>query len=109
MNPYQYKARIVRVIDGDTVEADIDLGFYMTCRIPVRLAHINAKEHNEVGGKQATDHLKKLIGDGNVIMQTFKPHDKYGRYLAVLYRNAADLNEQMITDGFAVSYEGGER
>ncbi len=69
---YQYQAKLVRIIDGDTVECDIDLGFYMTARMPVRLAHINAPEHNEVGGKEATEHLKTLLGDGKLTIENLQ-------------------------------------
>lgn len=106
---YQYQAKLVRVIDGDTIECDIDLGFYMTARMPVRLAHINAPEHNQEGGTAATDHLKTLLGDGNLILKTYKPHDKYGRYLAEVIIGDMNVNQQMIADGFAVAYEGGAR
>lgn len=109
MNDYSYKAKVIRVIDGDTIECDIDLGFYMTARMPVRLAHINAKEHNEYGGKEAKEHLEVLLGDGQVVLRTYKPKDKYGRYLADVFVGQAYVNKQMISDGFAVGYEGGKR
>lgn len=106
---YTYEATLVRVIDGDTIICDIDLGFYMTARMPVRLAHINAPEHNAVGGSEATAHLKTILGDGKLLLKTFKPHDKYGRYLAEVFCDGNNINQIMIADGHAVAYEGGER
>ncbi len=116
MNDYSYRATLVRILDGDSIVCDIDLGFYMTARMPVRLAHINAKERNEIGGKEATEHLKVLLGDGALLLRTYKPKDKFGRYLAEVFvkcnqidRLDMNINQQMIEDGFAIAYEGGKR
>lgn len=106
---YTYNALLVRVIDGDTIEAAIDLGFAMTATMPVRLAHINAPEHNQPGGSEATAYLKTLLGDGKLVFKTYKPKDKYGRYLAEAYVGPLYVNQQMIDSGHAVPYEGGER
>lgn len=106
---YIYNAKLVRVVDGDTIVCDIDLGFYMTARMPVRLAHINAPEHNAAGGTAATNHLKALLGNGNLVLKTFKPHDKYGRYLAEVFWAENNVNALMVLGGHAVAYEGGER
>jgi len=109
MKDYSYKAKLVRILDGDTVVCDIDLGFYMTARLPVRLAHINAKERNELGGKEATEHLRALLSNEELRLVTYKPKDKYGRYLADVFVNDMNINQKMIADGFANSYEGGKR
>ncbi len=106
---YIYAATIDRVVDGDTVIATVDIGFRLNAKMPVRLAHINARERNQVGGKSDTEHLIKLIGDGKVVMRTVKPIDKYGRWLAEIYKDDVYINEQMITDGHAVAYEGEAR
>jgi micrococcal nuclease len=103
---YTYKATVIRVIDGDTIWCDIDLGFYMTARMPVRLAHINTPELNQAGGQDAKEHLKVLLAGGKVLLRTYKPRDKYGRYLADVLVDYVNINYQMIADGHAVAYEG---
>jgi len=109
MRGYTYKAELVRIVDADTVVCDIDLGFYMTARLPVRLAHINAKERNELGGKEATEHLRALLSNEELLLVTYKPKDKYGRYLADVFVNDMNINQKMIVGGFAEPYEGGKR
>jgi micrococcal nuclease len=104
---YLYNAILVRIIDGDTIECDIDLGFQITQRMPVRLAHINAPEHNTPEGKLATLYIAGLLTH-DLVLKTYKPHDKYGRYLAEVYLpDGTYVNELMISSGNAVAYEGG--
>jgi endonuclease YncB( thermonuclease family) len=105
---YTYQARVERLIDGDTILAEIDLGFRLKATMPVRLAHINAPERNEIGGKAAREHLAGLLpADGMVLLKTYKPYDKYGRYLAEVYAGEVYVNDRMIADGHAQRYEGG--
>ena len=112
---YTYPAKIVRVIDGDTVEADLDLGFGIVKRDKLRLYGINAPEargKEKERGKEATEHLKKLLEKFPLdTIRTMKDKQgKYGRYLAVLHgmRDGCpvDLNFMMVSDGHAekVSY-----
>jgi len=104
---YVYQGVVVRVIDGDTVEATIDLGFRLSTTLPVRLAHINAPERNDEAGMAVTAHLRSLVAHGGqTLFQTYKPFDKYGRFLADIYVDGLHVNQQMIDDGYAVAYEG---
>lgn len=104
---YTYNAQIVRVIDGDSLEVIVDCGFRLSIRTPVRLAHINTPELNQAGGSAAKQHLSAIIGGTSTVMRTFKPYDKYGRWLAEVYVDGRNINQQMVDDGYAVSYEGG--
>lgn len=90
---YEYRARITRVIDGDTVEAEIDLGFHVSLTVTLRLAGINAPETRGTErprGLAATRYLEALLhnlaGDTRVLtVRTRKDvTEKYGRYLADL-------------------------
>ena len=110
---YQYRATIVRVIDGDTVEAEIDLGFDVHVRQTLRLAGINAPEPRGAtreAGDDATIHLANLIEDGGRIMVHTEQDERgsFGRYLATLWgeRGIRSINQQMIEDGHAVGYRG---
>lgn len=93
---YQYQAEIVKVVDGDTYEIDIDLGLCVWVRGErVRLYGVNTPEvygvkHDSeeyLAGKAASDFVKSIMKKGTLaIVETLKDSKgKYGRYLAVLY------------------------
>ena len=118
---YEYSGAITRVIDGDTVVMDIDLGFKIWLRDEsVRLEGINAPERNEQQGPPATDHLVQLLANLDVpnrvtFISTWQPwkqqsqpihRGKYGRIvgrlIGLIDGRAFDLNRAMVDDGFAV-------
>ena len=117
-DPYIYRVRQVhKVVDGDTIDVDIDLGFDVSLAKRVRLAGVDTPESrtkDEVEkklGLESKDWLKKnLEGAKNIIIKTELPDstEKYGRILGWLYINdqPASLNEQMIQQGYAWSYLG---
>lgn len=103
---YQYQAHITRVYDGDTVTVDIDLGLNVWVRNEkVRLYGINAPELRGMErpqGIESRDHLRELILDKDVIIETIKDKKgKYGRYLGIIMLGKTNINEQMVKDGFA--------
>lgn len=107
---YEYRAFVVRVIDGDTVIMDVDLGFYTYSRMSCRLYGINAIELNQPGGSAAHTHLAGLLPEGKgVIVKSVKP-DKYaGRFDAIVLVIDPVLiiiNDQMVSDGYAAAWDG---
>lgn len=106
---YTYKAIVIRVVDGDTVDFNVDLGFrtYMTLRF--RLLDIDApeKHRGQEGWQESKEHLEMLLDDDLVILQTQKDPDNFGRWLCTIYKNEVNINQQMIDDGFAVKYAKG--
>lgn len=111
---YNYSAVIERVIDGDTVDVILDLGFFIYHKQRVRMAHINAPEKNQTGGKEATDWLMgRLKANTRILVTSQKPHsdDKYGRFLADIYLlgDTVSVNQEMLNLGLATAYEGGAR
>jgi len=110
---YQYKIKkIKRVIDGDTVDVDIDLGFSITLSHRVRLKGINAAETKTLNleeknkGIQARLWLEKeLSKPGEWVIETTK-EDKYGRILGTLYLvgDPVTVNERMLNEGIAEPY-----
>jgi len=110
---YQYKIKkINKVIDGDTVDLDIDLGFDITIKQRVRLKGINAAETRTLDleeknkGIQARLWLEKeLSKSGEWIIETTK-EDKYGRMLGTLYLvgEPVTVNERMLNEGIARPY-----
>jgi len=118
---YTYRALVRRVIDGDTVEADIDCGFHLVLRSrAIRLLGINTPElHGDraVAGQAARSYLVELLErygtpdeDGwRVIVATkLDRDDKYGRLLGTLWgrqpaalEKAVNINERMLAGGHA--------
>jgi len=109
---YVYRARITRVVDGDTVDADIDLGFGVTTHQRLRLLGINAPEtrgETRDAGDAATEHLTEMLALGPVTVQTVKDkRGKFGRYLAVVQvetlSGVISANAELVTNGHAVEY-----
>ena len=110
---YQYKVKkINKIIDGDTVDLDIDLGFGVTLSHRVRLKDVNAAEtrtlniEEKTKGLAAKEWLKKEISrEGEWIIETTK-EDKYGRILGTLYHvgDPITLNERMLNEGIVEPY-----
>jgi micrococcal nuclease len=103
---YKYKATVQRVVDGDTIDFLVGLGFRINYDVRVRLIGINAPERNALGGSEATDYLKAKLPIGKeVFIETFKnPTDKYGRWLATIYLDEVNLNQLIIADGHAIPF-----
>jgi len=110
---YQYKIKkIHRIIDGDTVDLEIDLGFHLTINQRVRLKGIDAAETRTKDLTEKTEGLaakewleKELSKPGEWIIETTKD-DKYGRILGTLYLvgEPVTVNERMVNDGIAKPY-----
>ena len=110
---YQYKIKkINRVIDGDTIDVDIDLGFWITVSYRVRLKDIDAAETRTKDLAEKAEGLaakawleKELSREGEWIIETTK-EDKYGRILGTLYLvgDPVTLNERMLNEGIAKPY-----
>jgi len=117
-DPYIYRIRsIAKVVDGDTIDADIDLGFNISLNKRIRLAGIDTPEsrtkdeYEKKLGLESKEWLKgRLEFAKNIIIKTELPDstEKYGRILGWLYINnePSSLNEQMIQQGYAWSYLG---
>jgi micrococcal nuclease len=104
---------IIRVLDGDTVELDIDLGNKTRWRDKFRLMGIDTPERGQAGHKEATVHLIDLLGNTLSHIETHKP-DKYGRWLVDLYITTKQggtlhVNKLMVLDGHAKEYFGGKK
>jgi micrococcal nuclease len=113
---YQYKAKILDIIDGDTLKVELSLGFDIYHRVTLRLTDINAPEvrtlNEEVKkyGIRAKEKLEEYVngGDGNLIVSTLKPNpqDKWGRVLGTLYKEGQNLtaSEYMLANSYAWYY-----
>ena len=105
---YIYKAKVVNVVDGDTIDVDLDLGFRVTTRQRVRLYGVNTPERGQPGYQEAKNLLMALLGV-EVGLQSYKPDDKYGRWLAAVYNGNTSISQLLIDKGLGVPYFGGSR
>jgi endonuclease YncB( thermonuclease family) len=109
---YIRAVNVVRVIDGDTVVTDVDLGFYVTVRMSCRLTGINANEPNQPGGKEASAHLASLLSEATMVRVRSVRADKFaGRFDAIVVADYANgesivVNDAMVASGFAVAWDG---
>ena len=114
--PFTYYAKLERIIDGDTLLIEFDLGFFTKIQSRVRLAGIDCPEIETEKGKEATAFVEKELRNANLIVETRKK-EKYGRYLALVYydkkyqdfediiRYGKLLNDELVKAGLAVRYE----
>ena len=122
MNPYVYKAKILRVVDGDTVDIDLDLGFgVIYAKQRVRLLGIDTPESRtrdlteKVYGNLAKDFLKSLLVKGETYsLQTTLDKGKFGRILGDFLIDddvkvetpEVSVNQIMLDNHHAVKYRG---
>ena len=105
---YQYRATIDRVIDGDTVDVRVDLGFHVGLKVRTRLFGLDAPEVSTPEGRVSRDRLRERLPAGaEVRIETFKAAgDKYGRWLATIWLDGASVNEWLVVEGLAGLYGG---
>jgi len=115
---YEYRIKkVLKVVDGDTIDVDIDLGFNISYTQRVRLAGIDTPESRTKDAKEKAlglevkEKLKKAIDAAkDVVVKTELPDssEKYGRILGWVYLDgsAKSINEQLIDEGYAWGYMG---
>ena len=110
---YVYRhAKVIRVIDGDSIILSVDMGNKITWTESFRLNGIDTPERGKPGFSEASVFLIQLVKDGLSRIETYKP-DKYGRWLADLYVSVTGgemlVNYLMIEKGHAKAYFGGPK
>lgn len=120
-DPYIYRIKSVgKVVDGDTIDADIDLGFDISLGKRIRLAGVDTPESRTTDAKEkalgldAKEWLKERLKFAkDIVIKTELPDstEKYGRIIGHLFINGEEvsLNAQMITEGYALAYDGGTK
>ena len=114
---YEYRATVVKWVDGDTADIEISLGFYVTIRQRVRLYGVNAPESNSgdaaerEAGKAAREFAQFLAPVDSVVkVATVKDKDKYGRFLATMTdEDGLNVADALIAHGHGKPYFGGTR
>jgi micrococcal nuclease len=120
-DPYIYRIRSIhKVVDGDTIDADIDLGFDISLTKRIRLAGVDTPESRTADanekkyGLESKEWLKKRCENAkDILIKTELPDstEKYGRIIGHLFINGEEtsLNNQMIAEGYAWNYDGGTK
>ena len=116
---YDYQATLMRVVDGDTIDVLVDLGFHMSVEMRLRLAGIDTPELHSpddalrARAVRARARVIELLPLGVTFrVETIKDKtEKYGRYLAWITPAGATatLNAMLVSEGLAKEYSGGER
>jgi micrococcal nuclease len=112
-----YVKKVTKVVDGDTIDVEIDLGFDISFSSRVRLAGIDTPESRtkdlaeKALGLESKEYLAKHLKDAkSVVIKTEKINstEKFGRVLGWVYvnGNTVSLNDMMINDGYAWGYMG---
>lgn len=103
---YVFHAKVVRVIDADTLVLDASLGLMIHSDIIIRLASVNAYERYTDRGKLATAWVNDLV-EGNASKCVIETHKtgKFGRWIADVWFGDFNLNQGLIDNGFAVPYK----
>lgn len=103
MTDYTYSAELVRVVDGDTYDLDVDLGFHTTKRIRIRMVDIDT--HETYGVTKDSEEYQQGIEEKRFVEEWFDSKDaitvrtfkdekgKYGRWLARIFGDGEDLNK----------------
>lgn len=104
-----YQATVAKVVDGDTLDLQVDLGFAVLTRQRVRLLGINAAEHGTALGDKATAFVKDWVAKNGPVFTVRTQKDKrekFGRYLATVLSGIEELGQALTDAGLAVPYDG---
>lgn len=126
---YTYVAKVLQVIDADTIKVSIyltprtrsksrDFGFHiyneggrLVLHESIRLAGLNAAEHGTPAGDAATEFVKSLVQPGDLVKISFSKtggtQEKYGRWIGqILLSDGTNLNEELIKTSHALPWDG---
>ena len=112
---FEYLCKVTRVVDGDTIDVNIDLGFSIWHKARVRMSGIDTPESRtrnkkeKVLGLAAKARLKELLKSQKVSILCTKEKGKFGRVLADVRVNDKSINLQLIDEGHAREYHGGKK
>tara|TARA_R110002020_G_scaffold437738_1_gene648025 strand:+ start:21 stop:377 length:357 start_codon:yes stop_codon:yes gene_type:complete len=118
MEKYNYGVKVDRIVDGDTIDVMIDLGFNTHIKRRIRMYGINAPEsrtrdlEEKARGLASKERLTEMLEEDNIIMKSHGK-GKYGRVLGELFvkkeNEYISINELLVKEGFAEEYFGGKR
>lgn len=103
---YEYKAKVIRVVDGDTMICEIDVGFSIKIKERIRLRGINTPEvrgTEKKWGLEVKEIVRDIIEGKDITLQVYKK-GKYGRYIADIIINNVQLSEYLLSNEMGVRY-----
>jgi micrococcal nuclease len=115
---YEYRVKkVTKILDGDTIDVDLDLGFNISYSQRVRLSGVDTPEsrtrdlNEKKFGVEAKEYVKSLIDNAKlVVIKTEKPDssEKYGRILGQVFLDGSSIsvNQMLIDNGYAWAYDG---
>lgn len=107
---HRYRATILRWVDGDTVDCEVDLGFYTISRQRFRLDGINTPERGQPGYAEAILLASEKCAVGSKVEIESVKTEKFGRWLAVVWpKDGESVNARLVEAGLAKRYSGGPR
>lgn len=104
---YEYKAKVTRVIDGDTMICEVDLGFSITVTERIRLRGINTPEvrgNQKKRGLEVKEIVRSIIEGKEITLQVYKK-GKYGRFIADIIIDDANLSDYLIENELGKRYD----
>lgn len=107
---YEYDAKVINVVDGDTIDCVVSLPFYLSATHRFRLLGVNCPEVHGVtraAGLEAAAYTRDTLL-GKVVRLRSAKSDDFGRWLAQVYLGDVDFNRSLIDRGFAVPYMVGK-
>ena len=117
---FDYNCKVTRVVDGDTIDVNIDLGFQVWHKARVRMLGIDTPESRtrrldeKALGLASKARLKEMLKDKKVRIECAKEKGKFGRVLAIVWAmdkegNDVNCNDQLCVEGHARPYFGGKK
>tara|TARA_R100001244_G_scaffold16806_1_gene18095 strand:+ start:413 stop:781 length:369 start_codon:yes stop_codon:yes gene_type:complete len=117
---FDYRCKLLRVVDGDTIDVNLDLGFNVWHKARVRMLGIDTPEKRtrnkaeKVLGLASTARLKELLKGSKIEIECSKEKGKFGRVLGIVWAtdkkgNRVDCNNQLVVEGHARPYFGGKK
>ena len=99
-NLFYYRARLLKVVDGDTIDVSLDLGFKTHCIQRLRLLRVDAPERGRPGYQEATALTSGLLQEAEIVVHTER-RDSFGRWLAEVWADGGSVNDALVSQGWA--------
>jgi micrococcal nuclease len=99
---YIYRATLYRVVDGDTYELQVDLGFRCYARLMIRLRDYACPELRELGGQAAATYATELLTGAQLLVQSYKDQQSFARWVAdVWLPDGLSVGQLLVAAGHA--------
>jgi|DEB0MinimDraft_3_1074331.scaffolds.fasta_scaffold132282_2 micrococcal nuclease len=104
MDLYHYRADLVRVVDGDTIDVALDLGFSLRARHRLRLLGVDTPERGQPGFSDSTAFVQQRLSSAQEIIIWTVKRDSFGRWLANVWADDQLLNDELAAMGWGAQF-----